>query len=66
MAVLPSYYYRDPAEVVERLQMRRLGCRACASHKELLGRVMCSDERNQMQSGVPVVGDRCKWFIERR
>ena len=66
MAALPSYYYRDPAEVIERVEMNRLGCQACASHKVVLGRVMCGDDRNERQVGVPGVGYRCKWFIERR
>jgi hypothetical protein len=63
---LPSFYYRDPAEVIERVQMDRLGCRACVSHSVVLGRVMCGDERNEHQVGVPSVGHRCKWFIDRR
>lgn len=63
---LPSFYYRDPAEVIERVQLNRLGCRACASHRIVLGRVMCGDDRNEQGHGVPGVGHRCKWFAERR
>lgn len=63
---LPSFYYRDPAEVVERRELNRLGCRACVSHKIVLDRVMCTDVRNERQAGVPAVGHRCKWFLERK
>lgn len=63
---LPRYFYGDPADVVERLQMDRLGCRACVSHRVVFGRVICVDARNEMkQSGVPVIGHRCRWFVEK-
>ena len=63
---LPVGFYRDPAEVIERLQMNRLGCRACASHRIVFDRVLCGDARNEtQQAGVPRIGHRCKWFVEK-
>lgn len=63
---LPSHFYGDPAVVVERLQMDRLGCRACVSHRAVFDRVVCGDPRNEMkQAGVPRVGHRCRWFVEK-
>lgn len=62
--MLPAFMYGDPADVLERSQLNRLGCRACVSHRSVLGRVMCGDSRNQtQQAGVPRVGHRCKWFV---
>jgi hypothetical protein len=52
--------------VVERLEMDRLGCRACVSHRLVFDRVICGDGRNEAkQSGVPRIGHRCKWFVEK-
>lgn len=59
---LPAHFYRDPADVLESLQMRELGCRACASHIVVFDRVRCGDARNGNQKGVPEIGDRCKHF----
>lgn len=59
---VPHYFYCDPADVVERLEMDDLGCRACLSHRVVFDRVVCSDGRNDRQVGVPRVGHRCKWF----
>lgn len=63
---LPARYYRDPAEMLEQLQLDRLGCKLCAKHTTVLGRSFCTDERNDKQAGVPGIGHRCKWFQERR
>ena len=62
---LPSHFYGDPADVVERLEMDQLGCRACTSHKVVFDRLICGDGRNEQQVGVPRVGHRCKWFNEK-
>lgn len=62
---LPHYCYGDPADVVERMQLRDMGCRLCASHDVVLGRVVCTDSRNESQRGVPGIGYRCKFFEER-
>ena len=63
---LPRFMYGDPADVVERVEMDRLGCRACVSHLAVFDRVVCGDPRNEMkQAGVPRVGHRCKWFVEK-
>ncbi|SFN23203.1 hypothetical protein [Nitrosomonas communis] len=64
--VLPDFYYRDPAEVIERVQLNKMGCKACAMHTVVMSRVMCGDARNERQVGVPGVGHKCKWFIERK
>lgn len=61
---LPSWMYRDPAEIVERLEMDDLGCKAC-SMSEMAFRVVCTDSRNEKQKGVPNIGHRCRWFRER-
>lgn len=62
---LPHYCYGDPADVVERMELRDMGCKLCASHDVVLGRVVCTDSRNESQRGVPGVGCRCKFFKER-
>lgn len=59
---VPHYFYGDPADVVERLELDDLGCRACLSHRVVFDRVVCGDGRNDRQVGVPRVGHRCKWF----
>ena len=59
---LPRFYYHDPADVAERLELDRLGCRACLSHSVVFGRAVCGDDRNDRQVGVPRVGHRCRWF----
>lgn len=61
---LPHYFYGDPADVVERMELREMGCRLCVSHDVALGRVVCADSRNESQRGVPGVGYRCKFFKE--
>lgn len=61
---LPHYCYGDPADVVERLELNALGCRACVSHKVVFDRVVCGDVRNESQKGVPKVGYRCPLFNE--
>lgn len=63
---LPLHYYRDPAEVVEHLQLRELGCVACDQHTNVLGRVMCTDPRKTTNKGVPHIGDKCKYFELRK
>lgn len=63
---LPARYYRDPAETVELNQLNALGCKLCISHAVVLGKSLCTDERNKDQAGVPRVGHRCRWFQERR
>jgi hypothetical protein len=62
--VLPRWRYQDPAKVLEAMQLSKMGCRACASHQMVLGRVMCNDARNDKQAGVPRIGKKCKWFKE--
>lgn len=62
---LPVGFYRDPAELLERLQLNMLGCKACSSSELVLGKMLCKDVRNEQQRGVPAVGHRCKWFKER-
>lgn len=57
--------YGDPADVVERLEMDQLGCRACKTHKVVFDRVLCGDGRNEKQTGVPRIGHRCKWFNDK-
>ncbi len=57
---LPHNYYRDPAEVVEQLELKALGCRLCVKHQEVLDRVVCGDSRK----GAPRIGVGCRWFIE--
>jgi hypothetical protein len=60
---LPVRFYGDPADVVEQAEMRELGCRACANQHQVLGKVFCTEPRNQQQRKVPHIGDRCRWFI---
>jgi hypothetical protein len=60
--VLPKHMYRDPAEIVEAQELRRLGCLACQHHKVVFDRVMCGNEKNSIQFGVPKLGNRCKYF----
>ena len=62
---LPVQFYRDPAEVVERLDLARKGCSVCTKLQVVLGRGLCTDSRNEKQKGVPGVGYRCRWFDER-
>ena len=60
---LPAFMYGDPADVLERSQLNRLGCRACVSHRVVFGRVVCGDVRNEtQQKGVPHVGSKCRFF----
>ncbi|WP_160816628.1 hypothetical protein [Nitrosomonas oligotropha] len=58
--------YRDPADVLEHAEFNQLGCRACVSHRVVFDRVLCGDVRNEtQQAGVPRIGHRCKWFVEK-
>lgn len=59
---LPMHFYRDPAEVVERQQLRDLGCLACNSHTHFFGRVLCTDVRKNNNKNVPRIGSKCKYF----
>lgn len=59
---LPMHYYRDPAEVVERQQLRELGCKACEKHTHLFGKVLCTDPRKTSNKDVPRIGSKCKFF----
>ncbi|MDP3088850.1 MAG: hypothetical protein Q8M99_11775 [Methylotenera sp.] len=59
---LPMSFYRDPAEVCERQQLRELGCLACKSHTRLLGKVVCTDARKSDNKNVPRIGSKCKYF----
>lgn len=59
---LPRYMYGNPADVVERMELNQLGCRACVSHEVVLEQVVCGDPRNDLQHGVPRIGHRCRWF----
>lgn len=61
--VLPSHLYGDPAVVIERAEMRALGCRGCQQGFIAHGRVVCTEPRNERQKGVPHAGDRCRYFI---
>jgi hypothetical protein len=62
---LPRHMYGDPALVVERAEIRELGCRLCQAAAVTMMRAFCSESRNPQQKGFPHVGDRCKWFKER-
>ena len=62
---LPKHMYRDPAEIYEARELKRMGCKACLNHRLVLDRVMCGDQRNELQEGVPKIGRRCKYFILR-
>lgn len=65
-SALRSFMYGDPADVVERLEMDQLGCRACNAHKVVFDRVLCGDVRNEtQQAGVPRICHRCKWFNDK-
>ncbi len=59
---LPSWMWRNPAEVAERRELHALGCVACWSHGRVLGRDHCTDQRNTRQAGFPFIGHRCKFF----
>lgn len=63
---LPARYYRDPAVALEEMEMDHLGCRACTKLGRVFSRMVCTDQRNERQEGVPRIGHRCKWFDERR
>jgi hypothetical protein len=62
---LPSFRYRDPADVVEFDQMDTLGCRLCTKHSIVLTKSTCSEEKNAIQKGVPIIGHKCRWFVEK-
>lgn len=62
---LPRHMYGDPAMVVERAEIRELGCRLCRAAAVTMMRAFCDEPRNERQKGFPHVGDRCKWFVER-
>ena len=59
---LPMHFYRDPAAVVERNELDALGCSCCTKSHSLLGRVFCTEPKNERQKGVPRIGHHCKWF----
>lgn len=59
---LPSGFYRDPAEVLETMQLVELGCKACAKHLIFNGRVACTEPRKIHQKDVPGIGRKCKFF----
>lgn len=60
---LPAHCYQDPAIVVERNELKALGCRACASHDVYLGKVVCTNDRVTNHKKVPRIGSNCKFFI---
>jgi hypothetical protein len=62
---LPAYRYGDPADVVEYDQMDEMGCWACSKKEIVLGKLICKEEKNANQKGVPNIGHKCRWFIER-
>lgn len=63
---LRQFMYRNPADVVEWAELDALGCRACSPHRVVFDRVLCGDVRNEtQQAGVPRIGHRCKWFVEK-
>lgn len=62
---LPSWMYRDPAEIVERNEMNELGCKACKKSIVFFGLTRCEDPRNENQKGVPGIGHRCRIYVER-
>lgn len=59
---LTSYDYKDPAAIAERRDLIKKGCRACAHHKLLLGRVVCGNSKVSNQRKVPKIGIHCKHF----
>lgn len=63
---LPRFYYDDPAVVCERMEIKRMGCKACLHHRVVFDRVVCGYEGNEKQRGVPWIGLRCGWFNDRR
>lgn len=63
-SALPSFRYRDPADVVEFDQMDALGCRTCVKHEIVLCKSICKEEKNAFQKGVPIIGHRCRWYVE--
>ncbi len=63
---LPMRFYRDPAEVVEHLELRELGCVACDKHTHMLGKVLCTDPRKLDNKNVPRIGSKCKYFELRK
>jgi len=62
---LPARMYGNPADIVEYDQMDAMGCRVCKQHDVVLLKLVCTDSRNTVQKGVPAIGHRCKWFIEK-
>jgi hypothetical protein len=62
---LPAFRYGNPADVVEFDQMDALGCRGCTKHSEVLMKSICSEEKNVSQKGVPIIGHKCRWFVEK-
>lgn len=63
---LPRFYYDDPAVVCERMEIKRMGCKAFLHHRVVFDRVVCGYEGNEKQRGVPWIGLRCGWFNDRR
>ncbi len=63
---LPMHFYRDPADVIEHLELRELGCTACDQHTFMLGKVLCTDPRKTTNKDVPRIGSQCKYFELRK
>lgn len=63
---LPRFYYDDPAVVCERMEIKKMGCKACLHHRVVFDRVVCGYEGNEKQRGVPWIGLRCRLFNDRR
>jgi len=59
---LPTQCYGDPSEVVERKQLKELGCLACVKHTHLVGKILCTDPRKVSNKDVPRIGSKCKYF----
>ena len=60
-----SWMWGDPAAVAERMEQNKLGCSLCGKADENWGKMHCMDVRNHEQKGVPTIGHRCKWFVEK-
>lgn len=59
---LPACNYGDPAIIVERNELREMGCKACEWHVLILGRVTCSNSLVTNTKKVPRIGSKCKFF----
>jgi hypothetical protein len=63
---LPRQCYGNPADVVERAELKELGCKACDKHTWMLGRVVCTEPRVVNHKRVPFIGTNCKYFELKR